>query len=738
MSLRLKTIIGIAIIEGFLLLALIMMSLNVFSSTLDNELVKYGTSTSNIFAATTQDAVIESDLATLESFAETVMKNPGMVYVRILDSEKDILVEMGDDRALSVTFKADRSLEEAKLDGVYDTFSDIREGDFFLGRVEIGIEASELNQVLADTRNKATIIAIIEIILVALFSFVLGTYLTRQILSLKAATERLVNGELGHEVEIKSSDEIGQLGNSFNVMSSKLKDAHKLLDEQKLYLEGVISNILDGIVVFDKEGIIHDANPAIRHIFGYQAEELIGENISIFLKDGLHKMNHQAYMENPIHMERVIKAKRELSAVKKDGSTVFIELSINQMDVASDDVKYVTIINDITRRKRDEIRLNEALEKANLASRAKSDFLATMSHEIRTPMNGIIGTADLLQTTPLDDEQKTYVETICGSGDALLTIINDILDYSKIEAGQLSLENVLFDLDKLVQGVVNLLKTRAVEKNISLSVDIERETLGAYHSDPGRLRQVLLNLVGNAIKFTHDGGVKIIVSQQGEGHLMFVVQDSGIGIPIENQDMVFDSFSQADGSITRKYGGTGLGLAICKKIVHLMGGEIGVHSIIGEGSRFWLSLPLVKQEKQCAPSSQRPIMQNRVNSASTKSLKVLVAEDNDVNKEIVRMYLEKLGHRHALVETGLEALNLVQQETFDLILMDMQMPVMDGVTATQEIRKLSMEAKDIPIVALTANAMQEDRDKCHDAGMDGFIPKPIKLKDLEEVLKAYV
>ncbi|WP_135077304.1 ATP-binding protein [Terasakiella sp. SH-1] len=737
MSLRLKTILGIAIIEGLLLLALIMMSLNVFSATLDQELVKYGTSTSRIFAATTRDAVIESDLATLDSFADSVLENPGMVYVRVLDSQEEVLVEKGEERFLKAPFVPDESLAQAKNDGVYDTFADIREDDFFIGRVELGIEASRLNQILVDTRNKATVIALVEIMLVGLFSLILGTYLTRQILNLKQATQRLVSGDLGHEVTVKSNDEIGDLGHSFNAMSRKLKEAHVQLDEQRAYLESVIFNILDGIIIFDREGLIQDCNPAIKTIFGYDKEEVVGKNISILLPEGQHKRRHQEYLASPVLMERVLQAKRELVAEKKDGSKVYIELSINQMDDHRGEEHFVTIITDISRRKQDEIRLQVALDKAHQASKAKSEFLAAMSHEIRTPMNGIIGTADLLSSTGLNPEQAGYVDTICHSGDMLLTIINDILDYSKIEAGQMNLESVPFVLNDLAKSVIDLLQARADEKGLKLVYQHSGDLKGMFIGDPTRLRQVLFNLLGNAIKFTERGQVSLMVKPSAAGHLYFAVTDTGVGISEDHQEKIFESFSQADGTITRKFGGTGLGLAICSKIVQIMGGEIGVQSIEGQGSTFWFDVPLTYQHVAVAEEKtvQEPApVSNESSTADIGTKKILVAEDNDVNREIVRMYLEKMGHECVLAENGLEALGAVTQDQFDLILMDMQMPEMDGLSATREIRKLSSELGAIPIIALTANALHEDRERCFEAGMTGFLAKPIKKKELEEAL----
>ena len=379
-----------------------------------------------------------------------------------------------------------------------------------------------------------------------------------------------------------------------------------------------------------------------------------------------------------------------------------------------------------------EARVAERTAELQAASNAKGEFLATMSHEIRTPMNGVIGFTDLLLDTPLTAVQQSYVSTIKGAGTALLTVLNDVLDFSKIEAGKVTLELIPFDFQVCVQEVISLLTPRAQQLGLTLeahSSDVPRVLV----SDPNRIRQVLLNLLGNALKFTARGGVTVhvVAVPAPTGPLVRVrVVDTGIGIAQEKQAQLFTHFTQADASTTRRYGGTGLGLAISRRLVELLGGTVGLESEEGRGSTFWFTLPLVEGALAEGAASQR------AQAWLAADARVLVAEDNPVNQRLVEALLQKLGCRVEMVSDGRAAVERFSAEAFDLVLLDCYMPELDGFSAAREIRVLEQQrsGRRTPIAALTASVLQRDADRCHDAGMDGVLTKPISLEALAQTL----
>lgn len=481
----------------------------------------------------------------------------------------------------------------------------------------------------------------------------------------------------------------------------------------------------DSIILSNADGRIFWVNEAFSKITGYSRAEAIGKTPPELLNDVETDVSTTAEIAEHVRNAKPIRA--EVLNRRKDGQKIWIETNIVPIKASDGSTEMlVAIERDITAIKANEAELAEAKILAERGEHAKSEFLATMSHEIRTPMNGIIGLSDLLADLDLPNEARSYASTIKDSADALLTIINDILDVSKLDAGQLAIDPVEFDLNACFHSSIELLGPQAASKGIYLDVIQEDALPTLVWGDDGRLRQILLNMVGNAVKFTFCGGVTIkpTVEETSKHFLLNIrILDTGIGIPENRKSQIFDKFQQADSRTTRRFGGTGLGLSISRQLAKLMGGDISVTSKENEGSEFVVSLKLGKLQNVSLTAVKEQVTHDIIAPMS-----ILIAEDNRTNRFLISKYLQDLPLQIHFAHDGREAVESARQNRPDLIFMDMSMPEMDGLEATQKIRGFPVSQPHI--IALTANAYASDRDACFAAGMDDFLAKPIKKSDL--------
>jgi PAS domain S-box-containing protein len=529
---------------------------------------------------------------------------------------------------------------------------------------------------------------------------------------------------------------IGTDNTARKLVEAEQKKLDQRLRDQQFYTRSLIESNIDALMTTDPAGIITDVNKQMEALTGCTRDELIGAPFRSYFTD---PERAEAGIKLVLSEKKV--TDYELTACARDGKQTVVSYNATTFYDRGRTLQGVfAAARDVTERKRVEAELQQAKAMAETASQTKSDFLASMSHEIRTPMNAIIGIADLLAKTPLSPEQDKYVQIFRRAGDNLLNLINDILDLSKVEASQLELERTGFSLSDLLEKVREMVAVRAQEKGLELVCEIAPDVPNDLVGDPTRLRQVLLNLLGNAIKFTESGEVALRVAPDGDsaarGALRFTISDTGIGIPGEKLSAVFERFTQADSSTTRRYGGSGLGLTISKRLVELMGGCIRVESGVGKGSVFSFTVPLEIWE---GPTRRAVVPVGADPEPALPALHILLVEDSSDNRTITLAYLQDTPYRVEIAENGAVAYAKFIAGPYDLVLMDRQMPVMDGLTATRAIRawERANQRPPTPIVALTASALKGDQEQCMAAGCTAYLTKPIKQEVLLQAIKEH-
>jgi PAS domain S-box-containing protein len=498
----------------------------------------------------------------------------------------------------------------------------------------------------------------------------------------------------------------------------------------------LFENANDLIITFDLQGRLTSMNRAASLITGYSLEEAAGASLLDFIVPEQRAAAAEILRSLAAgHATPTF----DLELVTKEGQRRTVEINAHLLSRSGRQPEIEAIARDVTGRMRAEAELKHAKEAAEAANLAKSEFLANMSHELRTPLNGLMGMAELALTTELSVEQRDYLSTVRASAELLLSIINEILDFSKIESGKMALDPVCFTLRPLVDEALKPLAVRARQKDLAFTFDVRPDIPEYLEGDPLRLRQVLVNLTGNAVKFTEKGGISVVLECQertAAGVLLHAsVADTGIGIAAEKHAKIFEAFVQADGSTTRRYGGTGLGLAISSRLAALMGGRVWLESQPGSGSTFHFTARLGFAQASAAEPAAAKAAPDALPAAPGRKLRLLLAEDNSVNQKLAVAILEKQGHSVAVASNGVEALRAIGSESFDLVLMDVQMPVMDGIECTRAIRAAeSGTGRHLPILAMTAHALNTDRERCLAAGMDLYISKPIRVRELVDAI----
>lgn len=504
----------------------------------------------------------------------------------------------------------------------------------------------------------------------------------------------------------------------------RLRQLLRKMDIDASRMRAIVETAIDGIITIDGRGIIQAFNPSAERLFGWKADEVIGQNIKILMPDP-DRTHHDSYISNfqQTGIPKIIGSGREVTGLRKDGSLMPMRLAVGRVELPGE-AMYVGFVTDITERRQLESSLREAAEQARLAASAKTAFLANMSHEIRTPMNAIIGFSELLLKEELTPVQRRHLNTVHQSSRSLLSLLNDILDTTKLEKDSVELEIIDFSLQQLLEEIISTMDVTASAKGLLLEMHYPEDMPAYFKGDPLRIRQVLTNLIGNAIKFTEHGQVTLQVSYTDDV-LYLQVTDTGIGMTPEQMNKIFDPFSQADNSISRRFGGTGLGTTISRQLTELMGGHIQVTSTLSRGSTFHVYLPL-PLGKEIGTN------QNAMESITLPPMHILIADDVPQNVELLTLILERQQHHVTSVRNGQEAVTQFTQGKFDLVLLDVHMPLMDGLEAARRIRAHEKEQAlpATPIIALTASVMDSDRLAATAAGMNGFAAKPVELSRL--------
>lgn len=676
-------------------------------NNLAEQLNRSGQERAALIADAMANLLIAYDYGNIEAVADRIVKLQDVQSIRILNRAGKVLVSRENDefnrKYKSIGFVAPVTFSGNQIGGV--------ELNISLERFEKAISTIYVRVI--------AMIFFTTIFFVLLIYSVVSIFFVRPLLGLNKAASQLAIGNYTAELPPVTDDEMGSLISTFTSMRESRK-----LNEARLH--AIFENSPDAFIQLNSNGDISDWNEKAGDIWGYSKHEVMGKNFSIVMPPqelGLNAGYRRCYQKS----ENIIGVIREVVGLRKNGNYFPLELRTSEVNFEGGK-DFLVSARDITERKLGENKLLNAMNAAEAANAAKSAFLSNMSHEIRTPMNSIIGMTNLALKTELNSKQQDYLTKIGYSAQHLLSLINDILDFSKIEANKLELDICDFKLSSIFENLSNQLTHSATNKGLRLSFFLDSGLTVPLRGDPLRLTQVLLNFISNAIKFTAMGEVsvsaRILEERFNDFSIRFEVRDTGIGLSAEEIDKLFQAFHQADASTTRKYGGTGLGLVICKQLVGLMGGVVGVESKTNQGSAFWFVISLPG-----GGNVEAETITENLDFGMLKNSSVLLAEDNLFNQQVAVEILREVGVGVCIANNGQEALEFLSKRKFDCVLMDVQMPVLDGIETTRQIRANPGLAGTY-IIAMTANARGEDKARCYAAGMNDFISKPVFAEQL--------
>ncbi len=738
MSFRLKIVLGLVSIQILLMVILVWSSLNFLRISNEVELSNRASSTASILASTLGPPVAVADIEALEATIGEVLAQPDIVYIRVIVEERT-LAAAGEPAVLARPFIEDFLFEDVS-DGIYDVSAEIRADGFVLGHIEIGLATAEVSDIMAAARREMATIAVIGLGLSILFSLMLGNYFARQLTRLKDATRRIASGDIGYQLAVAGHDELAQTANAFNTMSRKLamlysekqaalnrarQKAEELVDSERR-IHAVLDHAMDAIITFGEEGMIESCNPAGERIFGTPAAECVGQDLALLIPEPWLS-EHRASMKEFLRGTgaRTFGATREIEGRRRDGTVFPMEIDISEVSIEERHL-FIAIARDITRRKQAEFDLRNAQAAALESSRNKFEFIANVSQEIRSPVNEMLGSLNILSADDLSPEQRERIDAIRMSGNSLITVINDMLDFSRIEAGKLELESIDFDLRRTVDTVYRMFRDAAVEKGVGLVYVVPATVPTSLRGDPTRLRQLLINLFDNALKFTDRGEVVLRVESVEEttGHatLRFEVQDTGIGIAPAVQQRIFEIFAHSEASLSSPYNrSSGLGLMISKRLAEMMHGTIGVSSEIGRGSVFWFTARF--ERRGAEPAAQEAA------TGDLSRLKLLVVNPDAAACESMLGLLAGYGLRARCIADGMKALSELgaaagRGRPYDLVIFDREIAGMNGLQFAHALRGDRRIAQ-TRMIMIAATGYRGDGEEVRQAGIQGYLTAPV-------------